>query len=89
MRNDEHAEVAEALIAGKNAFYAQVQNAHEQGLPIQRIIGLIGFGNTSYIFGRDAVEPFGDNRPERREPKPTPAPRIPGASPMMMARRNT
>lgn len=79
---DLHAEVAAELIEAKETFYASVRDAYDAGLPIGRIIGLIGFQNAQHICGAEVCEPWRLDRgysPRRgrdirqHPPAPTPA----------------
>ncbi len=86
MTHDEHAEVADAIRAAKSTFYQTIQDAHAGGLAVPRIISLVGFSNARYSLGDEAVRPYANDGPRPRTPKPRPlAPRVPGATPALMA----
>jgi len=78
---DPHAEVVSELLDLKEEFYAAIKDAADAGLPVDRIIGLVGFSNARYILG-DKVQHRGNHSPK-------PVPRASGASPLSMPARRT
>jgi hypothetical protein len=90
MHMSEFDTVADEIGEAKRAFHAMIWDAYQAGMSIPRIIGLVGWSTGRHVLGDDVVSPF-DNRPRPAASKPAspPPPKVPGASPLMMPRRNT
>jgi hypothetical protein len=92
--NHEYDAIVDELMQLRETFYNAARDAHAGGLPVGRLIGLLGWSNARYILGNEVVDEWevhvGKTNDRRPKPAQRPsAPRVPGASPMMMAARRS